>query len=65
MTGRPTKYAAALADIIYERIADGENLRSICRDDAMPAKSTVRAWPVASIECHGAAPCVHRRRPHV
>ncbi|WP_183905200.1 terminase small subunit protein [Rhizobium sp. BK008] len=46
MTGRPTKYTTALADIICERIADGESLRSICRDDTMPAKSTVLAWLV-------------------
>ncbi|MEI1249250.1 terminase small subunit-like protein [Rhizobium aouanii] len=44
MTGRPTKYTTALADIICERIADGESLRSICRDDAMPAKTTVMEW---------------------
>lgn len=44
MTGRPTKFTTALADIICERIADGESLRSVCRDDAMPAKSTVLAW---------------------
>ncbi|TBA65353.1 terminase small subunit-like protein [Rhizobium ruizarguesonis] len=44
MTGRPTKFTHSLADIICERIADGESLRSICRDDAMPAKSTVLAW---------------------
>ncbi|MBY5374211.1 terminase small subunit protein [Rhizobium leguminosarum] len=44
MTGRPTKFTHSLADSICERIADGESLRSICRDDAMPAKSTVLAW---------------------
>ncbi|MBX5236294.1 terminase small subunit protein [Rhizobium sp. NLR4a] len=44
MTGRPTKFTQSLADIICERIADGESLRSICRDEAMPAKSTVLSW---------------------
>lgn len=44
MTGRPTKFTHSLADVICERIADGESLRSICRDQAMPAKSTVLAW---------------------
>jgi hypothetical protein len=44
MTGRPTKFTQSLAAIICERIADGESLRSICRDEAMPAKSTVLAW---------------------
>ncbi|TBY54535.1 terminase small subunit protein [Rhizobium leguminosarum bv. viciae] len=41
---RPTIFALSLADAICERIADGESLRSVCRDDAMPAKSTVLAW---------------------
>ncbi|MBX4911248.1 MULTISPECIES: terminase small subunit protein [Rhizobium] len=44
MTGRPTKFTQSLADSICARIADGESLRSICRDEAMPAKSTVLAW---------------------
>ncbi len=34
----------SLAHKICERIADGESLRSICRDNTMPAKSTVMAW---------------------
>lgn len=44
MAGRPTKYTKALGDIICQRLADGESLRAICRDEAMPAESTVRAW---------------------
>ncbi|MBB3355315.1 hypothetical protein FHT70_005276 [Rhizobium sp. BK049] len=44
MTGRPTKFTQSLADIICERIADGESLRSICRDETMPGKSTVFTW---------------------
>ncbi|MBX4972159.1 terminase small subunit-like protein [Rhizobium lentis] len=44
MTGRPTKFTQSLADIICARIADGESLRSICRDETMPGKSTVLAW---------------------
>ncbi|MBX4940983.1 terminase small subunit-like protein [Rhizobium binae] len=44
MTGRPTKFTQCLADSICARIADGESLRSICRDEAMPGKSTVLAW---------------------
>lgn len=44
MSGRPTKFTPKLADIICARIADGESLRSICRDDTMPSKSTVMAW---------------------
>jgi len=44
MAGRLTKFTPPLAHCICERIADGESLRSICRDDTMPAKSTVIAW---------------------
>lgn len=44
MIGRPTKFTPSLVHSICERIADGESLRSICRDDTMPAKSTVMAW---------------------
>ena len=42
--GRPTKFSQALAEKICARIADRESLRSICRDEDMPAKSTVLSW---------------------
>lgn len=42
--GRPSKYTQAAADAICERIADGESLRSICRDDDMPSTSAVCRW---------------------
>ncbi|ACI54021.1 hypothetical protein FHX14_005979 [Rhizobium sp. BK619] len=42
--GRPTKFTQALAEKICERIADRESLRAICRDEDMPAKSTVLSW---------------------
>lgn len=42
--GRPTDYSQELADKICERIADGESLRSICRDDEMPGTSAVCKW---------------------
>ncbi|MBX5205617.1 terminase small subunit protein [Rhizobium sp. NZLR1] len=42
--GRPTEFTQALAEKICERIADRESLRSICRDEDMPAKSTVLSW---------------------
>lgn len=43
-TGRPSKYSEALAVKICERIADGETVRSICADEAMPSKSMVFRW---------------------
>lgn len=42
--GRPTTYSEETASLICARMADGESLRSICRDDAMPALSTVFLW---------------------
>ncbi len=42
--GRPSKYTPKLAARICERIADGEPLRSVCRDATMPDKSTVLRW---------------------
>ncbi|TIQ96701.1 terminase small subunit protein [Mesorhizobium sp.] len=41
---RPTIYSDELANTICEQIAEGRSLRSICLDEAMPAKSTVFAW---------------------
>lgn len=42
--GRPSIYTKELADKICLRLACGESLRSICRDEAMPAMSTVMTW---------------------
>lgn len=42
--GRPSIYSQELADTICDRLADGESLRSICRDPAMPSKMTVWRW---------------------
>ncbi|MBX5048773.1 terminase small subunit-like protein [Rhizobium lentis] len=42
--GRPSKFSQALAERICARIADRESLRSICRDEDMPSKSTVLSW---------------------
>lgn len=41
---RPSTYTQELADIICERLANGEPLAKICRDEDMPAYSTVRRW---------------------
>jgi hypothetical protein len=42
--GRPTTFTKELADILCERIADGESLRAICREESMPNKATVFRW---------------------
>jgi hypothetical protein len=44
MTGRPTLFNRGLAALISERIANGETLKAICSDSAMPSQSTVFAW---------------------
>jgi len=46
MAGRPTIYTADLTAEISRRLAEGESLRSICRDAHMPAISTVLLWVV-------------------
>lgn len=42
--GRPTIYTEELGIAICERIADGESVASICRDEAMPASSAIYRW---------------------
>lgn len=42
--GRPSDYGSEIAGTICDRLASGETLRAICRDDAMPAQSSVYLW---------------------
>jgi len=42
--GRPTRDNEEIAEIICARLAEGESLNRICKDDGMPAESTVRLW---------------------
>jgi hypothetical protein len=44
MSGRPTLYTEAVAEEILGRISEGETLNQICRDEHLPAKSTVLLW---------------------
>jgi len=39
--GRPTGYTQEFADLICERLALGESMRTVCRAEDMPAPSTV------------------------
>lgn len=39
-----TIYTPELADTICRRLAEGESLRAICRDEGMPCRSAVFAW---------------------
>jgi hypothetical protein len=42
--GRPPAYCQATAEIIFERLCQGEGIVAICRDPDMPAASTVYRW---------------------
>ena len=42
--GRPSRYTPELAAKICARLAEGETLRSICRDETMPSKTTLLRW---------------------
>jgi len=42
--GRPSSYSDEKATEICLRIAEGESLRQVCRDDDMPARQTVFRW---------------------
>lgn len=48
--GRPSIFTPELAAEICRRIASGQSLRSVCRDEAMPDRSTVKAWVVNDID---------------
>lgn len=41
---RPSKFTPELAAEICDRIAEGESLRAICREDGMPDRRTVLRW---------------------
>lgn len=48
--GRPSIYSQELANRICDRIADGESMRSICREEGMPDKRTMLRWLNANAE---------------
>ena len=48
--GRPTLYSEEIAAEICERLASGESLRQICRDEHLPQEPTVRLWAIEDRE---------------
>jgi hypothetical protein len=42
--GRPSTFTQDIADEICERILEGESLRHVCAENAMPNRSTVLRW---------------------
>src|ERR1700737_4670953 len=42
--GRPSLYTPEITSAICRRLMEGESLRAICRDEAMPSTSAVCEW---------------------
>lgn len=49
--GRPSSYTEEVANEICMRIAEGESLLAICKDDHLPCRKTVHDWIVNDL--HG------------
>ena len=47
---RTPVYTPELADAICARLAAGESLLGICRDEGMPAEATVRRWALVDMD---------------
>jgi hypothetical protein len=47
--GRPSELTQEVADCVCERLANGESLRSICRDEHTPGLTTVFRWLESSL----------------
>jgi hypothetical protein len=43
---RPTIYTPELASLICRRLAAGESLRAVCREEGMPERTTVARWVI-------------------
>jgi hypothetical protein len=48
--GRPTTYTPELGALICDLMAEGQTLRTICADEAMPKVSTIGQWRAAHPE---------------
>ena len=48
--GRPSTFSREKADEILARVASGETLRQVCRDEEMPPESTVRQWALSDVD---------------
>jgi len=57
--GRPSSYSDAIADVICERMINGESLLKICSDADMPSRSAVHRWCRSNPDF--AARCAHAR----
>lgn len=48
--GRPSDYSPETAEAICIRLAAGESLSSVCRDENMPVKPTVLRWLARNLD---------------
>jgi len=48
--GRPSRYSDETAAEICDRLAAGESLNAICRDEHMPHERTIRRWAIEDHE---------------
>ena len=48
--GRPPIYSEKIAEEIFTRLASGESLRAICKDEHMPTDALVHEWARADSE---------------
>jgi hypothetical protein len=48
--GRPSTYTPEIAEEICARLANGESLNRICRDEQMPDRTTVQLWVITDRE---------------
>ena len=48
-----TNYTRYLADIVCDRMTEGESLRAICRDVGRPSEGAVRGWAVRDVDGFG------------
>ena len=46
-------YSREIADLICDRMSNGESLRAICRDPDMPSEGGVRGWAVRNVDGFG------------
>ena len=42
--GRPTNFNQEIGDLICSRIMEGESVHKICKQEDMPARSTLNSW---------------------
>lgn len=48
--GRPSLFTQEIADEVCDRLASGQSLREICRDEHIPEATTVRRWAIENRE---------------